>query len=130
MPAANASMCANEQGKFWEMHDVMFENMRALEDSNLTDYAKTVGLDMGRFGTCYKANKFKEQIQGDQRTAVTLGARGTPAFFINGRYLSGAQPFPAFDALVQEELKKAKGSGITKAEYYNKAIVGKGQKKM
>ncbi len=66
----------------------------------------------------------------DQRTAVALGARGTPAFFINGRYLSGAQPFPAFDALVQEELKKAKASGIAKAEYYNKAIVGKGQKKM
>ena len=130
MPAANASMCANEQGKFWEMHDVIFENMRALEDSNLADYAKKVGLDIGRFDACYKANKFKAQIQGDQRTAVALGARGTPAFFINGRYLSGAQPFPAFDALVQEELKKAKASGIAKAEYYNKAIVGKGQKKM
>ena len=112
------------------MHDAIFENMRALEDSNLADYAKKVGLDMGRFDACYKANKYKVQIQSDQRTAVSLGARGTPAFFINGRYLSGAQPFPAFDALIQEELKKAKGSGIAKAEYYNKAIVGKGQKKM
>ena len=130
MPAANASMCANEQGKFWEMHDVIFENMRALEDSNLADYAKKVGLDMGRFDACYKANKYQAQIQGDQRTAVTLGARGTPAFFINGRYLSGAQPFPAFQALVDEELKKAKSSGIAKGDYYSKVIVGKGQKKM
>ena len=130
MPAANATMCANEQGKFWEMHDAIFENNRALEDSNMADYAKKIGLDTGRFSACYKANKYREQIQADQRTAVSLGARGTPAFFVNGRYLSGAQPFPAFDALIQEELKKAKGSGIAKAEYYNKAIVGKGQKKM
>jgi protein-disulfide isomerase len=130
MPAANASMCANEQGKFWEMHDTIFENMRQLEDKDLEGYAKKVGLDAGRYSTCYKANKYKDQILKDQKTASSLGARGTPAFFINGRFLSGAQPFPAFQKLVDEELKKAKESGIAKAEYYNKAIVGKGQKKM
>ena len=123
-------MCADEQGKFWEMHVTIFENMRQLEDKDLEGYAKKVGLDMGRYSACFKANKYKDQILKDQRTAASLGARGTPAFFINGRFLSGAQPFPAFQKLIDEELKKAKESGIAKADYYNKAIVGKGQKKM
>ena len=100
-------MCANEQGKFWEMHDTIFENMRQLEDKDLAGYAKKVGLDEGRYSSCYSANKYKDQILKDQRTATSLGARGTPAFFINGRFLSGAQPFPAFQALIDEELKKA-----------------------
>ena len=130
MHAANASMCANEQGKFWAMHDVMFENYRSLEDADLEGYAKKVELDMTRYKACYKANKYTEQILKDQKTAVSLGARVTPAFFINGRFLSGAQPFPAFQKLIDEELKKAKESGLASAEYYDKAIVAKGQKRM
>ena len=130
MPAANATMCAGDQGKFWEMHDVIFENMRALEDANLESYAQKIGLDAAKFKSCYSANKHKAQILKDQSTAVKLGARGTPAFFINGRFLSGAQPFPAFDALIQEEIKKAQESGVARAEYYNKVIVGKGRKAM
>ena len=130
MPTANASMCAGEQGKFWEMHDAIFENNRALEDTNLQSYATKIGLDGAKFKACYSANKFKDQIIGDQQTANKLGARGTPAFFINGRYISGAQPFPAFDALVREELKKAKSSGVSAAEYYDKVIVGRGSKSM
>ena len=130
MPAANASECAGEQGKFWEMHDKIFENNRALEDANLEANAQAIGLDVGRWKKCYTANKFQAKIQNDQRTAVSLGARGTPAFFINGRFLSGAQPLPAFQALVDEELKKAKASGMSKSDYYAKAIVGKGEKKL
>ena len=130
MPAANATMCANEQGKFWEMHDKIFENNRALEDNNMSNYAKAVGLDTKRWKACYDANKFKDQITSDRRTAVSLGARGTPAFFINGRYLSGAQPFSAFQALIDEELKKAKSSGIARKDYYAKGVVAKGSKKM
>ena len=130
MPAANATMCAHEQGKFWEMHDAIFENNRALEDANITSYAAKVGLDAGKFDACYKANKFKDQIVKDQRTAVSLGARGTPAFFVNGRFLSGAQPLPAFEKLIDEELKKAKASGIAKADYYSKGVVAKGAKSM
>jgi protein-disulfide isomerase len=130
MPAANAAECAGEQGKFWEMHDRIFENNRALEDANLETYAKTVGVDAGRWKKCYAENKHRAKIQSDQRTAVVLGARGTPAFFVNGRFLSGAQPLPAFEALVDEELKKAKASGISKSEYYAKAVVEKGLKKL
>ena len=130
MPAANAVECAGEQGKFWEMHDAIFENNRALEDAQLEGYAKKVGVDMGRWKSCYTANKHKAKIEEDQRTSVALGARGTPAFFVNGRFLSGAQPQPAFEALIDEELKKAKASGISRADYYKKAVEEKGLKRM
>ena len=130
MPAANATMCANEQGKFWEMHDKIFENFNKLTDGDLKGHASAIGLDEGRFGSCYDANKYKTQILKDQSTAVSLGARGTPAFFINGRYLSGAQPLASFTRLVDEELKKAKASGVARADYYAKEIVAKGSKKM
>jgi len=129
-PAAKAAECANEQGKFWEMHDEMFANQRQLEDAQLESYAKKIGVDMGRWSGCFKGDKYDAQIDGDQRQANALGARGTPAFFINGRYLSGAQPFAAFQRVIDEELKKAKASGIAKKDYYAKAVVEKGQKKM
>ena len=130
MPAANASMCANDQGKFWEMHDAIFENVRALTDADLQGHAKKIGLDSSRFDSCYKANKFKDQILKDQKTSVALGARGTPAFFVNGRYLSGAQPEASFSRLIDEVLKKAKDSGVSRGDYYAKEVVAKGMKKM
>lgn len=130
LPAALAAECAQDQGKFWEMHDKLFANQRQLDDANLEKLAKDVGLNVGQWKECYSSSKHKNSIAQDQRNAAMLGARGTPAFFINGRFLSGAQPFPAFDNLVSEELKKAKSSGISKAEYYQKAVVTKGAKKM
>ena len=130
MPAANATMCANEQGKFWEMHDVVFENNQALEEADLEKYAKQVGLDLGRYKSCFTANKYKAKIEEDQRMSAQLGARGTPAFFINGRFLSGAQPTAAFAAVIDEELKKAKDSGIAKGQYYAEAVEKKGAKSL
>ena len=129
-PAARASECAGEQGKFWEMHDVLFENQRQLEDSNFEEYAKKVGVNVAKWKSCYTSNKFDKRIDADQKLANSLGARGTPAFFINGRFLSGAQPLQSFTALIDEELKKAKASGIPKGQYYEKAVVAKGQKQM
>ena len=130
MPAANASECAREQGKFWEMHDKIFDNNRKLEDADLEGYAKGIGLSLSRFKSCYSANEYKSRIEADQKTAVSLGARGTPAFFVNGRYLSGAQPVASFSRLIDEELKKAKSSGVSKGDYYEKEIVAKGLKKL
>ena len=129
-PAAKASMCANEQGKFWEMHDAMFAAQRELEDNHLESYAQKVGLNMAKWKECYTSNKYDAIIDGDQRLANQLGARGTPAFFINGRFLSGAQPFASFQAVIDQELKKAKESGIPKGEYYTKAVVEKGEKRL
>lgn len=130
MPAAVAAECAREQGKFWEMHDKIFSNQRALGDADLEKHAKEIGLNLGKWKECFSSQKPKGEIMKDQANAVRLGARGTPAFFINGRFLSGAQPFPAFDKLVSEELKKAKDSGIPKGEYYEKAVMAKGAKKL
>ncbi|MBK8012440.1 MAG: thioredoxin domain-containing protein [Deltaproteobacteria bacterium] len=130
MPAAMAGMCAHEQGKFWEMHDKLFENQKSLGDDELVQYAGQIGLKVDKFKTCVKEQRYKDDIMKDQRLAMTLGARGTPAFFINGRFLSGAQPFPAFDALVKEELEKAKKSGVGRSEYYAKIVVEKGEKRL
>ena len=109
MAAAMGAECANDQGKFWQMHDKLFENPKALSDDNITSYAQAVKLDMGKFSECYKGEKHKAKIQ-KQQSVVKLGARGTPAFFINGRFLSGAQPFPSFKTLIDEELAKANKS--------------------
>ncbi len=128
MPAALASECAHEQGKFWQMHDLMFANQRELSDAKYEEWAGQIGLSMGRFKECYQSKRHEARIQADQRTLMQLGARGTPAFFINGRFLSGAQPVEAFSALIDEELKKAKASGIPRAQYYDKAVVQAGQK--
>jgi protein-disulfide isomerase len=128
MPAALAAECANEQGKFFPMHDEMFANQRALEDADLEGYAKKIGLDMNRYKSCYSSQKHKSRIEAQQREGMQFGARGTPAFFINGRFLSGAQPFTAFQALIDEELKKAKDSGVSAGDYYDKIVVAKGEK--
>lgn len=132
MPAALAAECAHEQNKFWALHDQMFENQRALEDKDIEGYAKTAGLDMGKFKKCLSDTNGKgaAHIKADQELATKLGARGTPAFFINGRFLSGAQPFPAFKAIIDEELNKAKNSGIGKKDYYAKVVEEKGEKAM
>lgn len=130
MPAAVSAECAADQGKFWEMHDKMFANQRALTDADLEKYAGEVGVDKAKWKSCFTAQKPKSRILADQRAASKVGARGTPAFFVNGRYLSGAQPFPRFKALVDEELKKAKASGLSKKDYYAKMVVAKGKKSL
>ena len=130
MPAVMAAECAGEQGKFIAMHDKMFDNQRKLEDADLATYAKDIGLDTGKFDKCYKGDKFKTRILDQQKTAAKFGARGTPAFFINGRFLSGAQPFASFKKLIDEELAKAKKSGMSGKDYYAKSIVAKGAKSL
>jgi protein-disulfide isomerase len=126
-PAAKAAECAREQGKFWEMHDKLFENQRELDAPKLEEYAKQVGTNVDQWKTCFASTKHEDRINGDQRLANQFGARGTPGFFINGRFLSGAQPFESFKVLIDEELKKAKESGIAKKDYYAKAVMEKGK---
>ncbi|HEY0880961.1 MAG TPA: thioredoxin domain-containing protein, partial [Archangium sp.] len=106
--AAAASMAANEQGKFWEMHDKMFANQQALDRSSLERYAQELGLDMGKFKAALDSNKYDGYITADSNEGMRVGANGTPTFFINGRQLVGAQPVDAFKAVIDEELKKKK----------------------
>jgi DSBA-like thioredoxin domain-containing protein len=121
MIAAEAAMAANAQGKFWQMHDKMFDNQRALSRPDLERYAQEIGLDMNRFKHSLDTHEFQRQIQADQALAAQLGARGTPSFFINGRPLQGAQPFEGFKTVIDEEVTRANrmlATGVTKARLY------------
>ena len=106
MGAHMASEAANQQGKFWEMHDKIFEFQREMSDAKYLEYAAEIGLDVDRFKKDLKSAKVKARVDSDSSAAAKLGVTGTPAFFVNGRYLSGAQPFASFKRLIDEELKK------------------------
>jgi protein-disulfide isomerase len=103
-PAAEAVECAGDQGKFWEYHDVLFANQRALADSDLKKYAADLGLDSEAFDTCLSSGKHRNTVLQETAVGRRLGVTGTPAFFVNGRFLSGAQPFDAFKNIIDEEL--------------------------
>ncbi|HWV37056.1 MAG TPA: thioredoxin domain-containing protein [Vulgatibacter sp.] len=127
MPAAEAAYAAHEQGKFWEMHDLMFANQRALTRENFEKWATQLGLDMAKFKAALDSGKFKAQIQKEQQLYTSRGARGTPGFFINGRLFSGAQPFDNFKRVIDEELKRADAElakGTKPADLYAKLIAG------
>ena len=108
MPAALASMAAYEQGKFWEYHDKVFANQQKMSRPDLLRYAGELGLDVKRFEQALNAAKAKPAIDADAAEAKSLGATGTPAFFINGRYLSGAKPFDEFAQVINGELTRLK----------------------
>jgi protein-disulfide isomerase len=118
--ASEAAMAAGEQGKFWEYHDVLFKNQRALKRENLEKYAQDIGLDLAKFKADLDSGKYKKQIASDQALANKVGARGTPNFFINGIKVVGAKPFAEFKKVIDGELSKAKGSSYAarvKANY-------------
>jgi protein-disulfide isomerase len=123
--ASEAALEARDQGKFWEFHDKLFENQQALARENLETYAKEIGLNMPKFKAALDSGKHKAETQEDQQLARSLGASGTPSFFINGRNLRGAQPFEAFKAVIDEEQQKAKdmvSKGTPKGQLYAKII--------
>jgi len=125
MPAAKATEAAGRQGKFWEMHDKVFENNKALTDENFAKWAGEIGIDVAKFKTDMADKKLEARIKQQQAQGMTLGARGTPAFFVNGRFLSGAQPVAAFKSVIDEEMKKVDkliASGVPKAKVYEKVI--------
>jgi protein-disulfide isomerase len=107
--AAYGSICAGNQDRFWDYHDLLFANQRALGREQLFDYATTLSLDMEQFEACMNAPETEATVANDLRDAEELGASGTPAFFINGIFLSGAQPVEAFDELIQQEIANPQG---------------------
>jgi len=108
MPAALAARAAHEQGKFWEYHDKVFQNQQKLTHDDLVSYARELGLDVGRFEKAITQGNAKPLIDADAAEAKALGATGTPAFFINGRFLSGAKPFNEFAEVINAELTRLK----------------------
>ncbi len=103
-----ASMAAAEQGRFWEYHDKLFENQKQLKRDNLLEYARQLQLDMARFEKDLLDSRFQRTIEADTAEARGVGSTGTPAFFINGRYLSGAKPFTDFAQVINAELDRLK----------------------
>ena len=98
--AAEASLAAKEQGKFWEMHDKLFQNQQAIDRASLEKYAAELGLNMAKFKAALDSGKWKDKVDAEMKEGNKIGANGTPAFFINGKSLSGAQPFEAFKAKI------------------------------
>jgi len=105
-PAAQASIAAQNQGKFWEMHDALFENQAALGEETYMRLAEEIGLDMDKFKKDLADPETAKMVENDAATATKLGVRGTPGFFINGVQLSGAQPLPKFKEIIDRWLEK------------------------
>jgi protein-disulfide isomerase len=104
--AAEAAHCAAEQGKYWEMHDVMFANQRALEVPSLKRAAAGLGLDTARFDRCLDSGQFASKVAAGLAQGEKLGVNSTPTLYINGRPVIGAQPYEVFKAAIDEELKR------------------------
>lgn len=103
--AHEASQCAFEQGKFWEFHNLLFENMSQKTDEAYIGHAEKLGLDMPAFKQCLETGKYAEYIKEEVAVGQKAGVRGTPGFFINGKSFRGAQPYERFKAVIDEALK-------------------------
>ena len=104
--AAEAAHCAGEQGKYWEMHDHMFANQRALNVPELKQYASALGLDAAKFGQCLDSGKHAAAVRAGFALGERMGVNSTPTLYINGRPLIGAMPFENFKAIIDEELAR------------------------
>ena len=109
--AAEASECARDEGRFWEMHDRLFANAEKLSVSDLKQHARAIGLDGAAFDACLDSGRRADRWRRDLADAQSYGASGTPMFFINGRLVTGAQPFDTFARVIEEELKDTAGGG-------------------
>jgi len=106
--AAEASLCAREQDKFWQMHDAMFKEQRSLGVEQLKEKAARLELDTAAFNECLDSSRHADAVLADLKAGSALGVSGTPAFFVNGRFLSGAQPYEEIAKLIDEELAMQK----------------------
>ena len=112
--ASEAAGCANEQGKFWEFHDLLFKNDPDSSPATLNRFAKEAGMDVNAFEACRASGKYKAAVQASNQEGAKLGITGTPTFFVNGRLLVGAQPLGGFSRVIDEELALV-GSGQSSA---------------
>jgi len=102
--AAEASLCADDQGKFWPFHDLLFANAKTLADEDLSRFAKDVELDVAAFEQCITEGRFKQKIQEDVDAATGAGITSTPAFLVNGIFVGGAKPVDHFAEIIDAEL--------------------------
>ncbi len=106
--AAEASLAAREQGKYWEMHDFLIKRSPELDRASLIGYAKVLGLDVKKFTEALDAQKFKKEIDVDLKLATDMDLYNTPTFYINGRQVVGDRPFEYFRKIIDEELRASR----------------------
>jgi protein-disulfide isomerase len=108
MPAAQASLCVNEQGapKFWKWHDLAFKNQQNLDAASLEKYAKEAGANVDKFKECVAAKKYADAVKTDMEYGEKLGVKSTPTFFINGEILNGALPIDQFSDVIEDEMNQ------------------------
>jgi len=95
--------CANEQGKFWELHDAVFAHQEIVADiAQVKLLAQNINIDMTKLDACYSSNKYASKLKQDSTSGQALGVKGTPAFFINGQLISGAQPYQVFEKILNQ----------------------------
>ena len=104
-PAAQASRCANAQGKFWEYHDALFEQT-SLSAEVFSTIAESLTLDKAAFDKCMADEEFGAAVDADAAAGAAVGVTGTPAFFVNGRMMGGAQPLEAFQGVINDQLAR------------------------
>ncbi len=102
--ASEAALCANDQGKFWEFHAALFEPGADMQPTGLTAIAEKLELDMDAYGACTSERRYQAQVETDLADGREAGVTGTPAFFVNGIVLKGAQPVEEFSRIIDEEL--------------------------
>lgn len=122
-PAALAAECAGAQGQFWPYAKLLFARQTELGDEAYRAWASELpGVDAARFEACLSGAEPSPRIERDQALAARLGVEGTPTFFVNGRKLEGARGLSAFTERIDEELARAKASGIPAPDYYRQAV--------
>jgi protein-disulfide isomerase len=102
--AAEAAHCAGDQGKYWEMHGKLFANQAALDPKALKAHARDLKLDGSKFDKCLDSGEKAKLVEASKKAGEEAGVNGTPAFFVNGRMISGAQPLESFKAVIDPEL--------------------------
>ena len=103
--AAEAAECAGEQGKFWEMHDLLFEQGVEGGTAGCKQYEKQLGLNTAKFNECLDSGAMASEVRKDTADGAAAGIQGTPGFLINGKLVSGAQPFSSFKQVIDAELE-------------------------
>jgi len=98
--AAEAGQCANEQGKFWEFHNMIYEHERAISASDLVSYATVIGLNMDQFNECVTSRRYRDRVNAEQHEAFSHGFNGAPFFLVNDQVLIGPQSLSVFESLI------------------------------
>lgn len=117
--ASEAAHCAGDQGKYWEMHDALFDNQKALGADKLPEYAKAIGIDLAKFDACLASNTYKQRVDANLADAAKVGIKGTPSFVIGftgadgkevkgEKLIRGAVPYTVFQSAIDDLLAKKK----------------------